>query len=457
MNGVVHRIIALPMVLALLIALNPIQVQAENVGGVNLGNLTNYLFFFANGSSDANWQGASKGFVGDVAVDGIQAKERTSGTVPFAGKIYTNDTTLGAWQNIVDANSGQASGMTDQTARISGLEADLISAFQQTNALTATPGYSSVSSASLNGLNTQNGKDETFIINVTSGLNFSSQINITGDGGDVFILRWDTDGNPINGYQGVVKPQSGGAIVPHGGLTPSNFINVAGDIQSSGGGSTPGTPYPQGPRYDGGQGALIDGGSDFSGGGFFTGYWLTTGKPDSYDADTGLYYGATQSLSNGIFVGGWYTITTKFSITSGTSGVYVSPRGAHPSIDVEKYVSVDYGTTWLDADTAATAPEKLVTNNLKYKFVVTNTGDVPLANITLSDFHEGTYYDLSGITIIDPLPAGGTFEGTIGWDYHIQALEGLHTDTATATGDYGGVTYVDTDDANYIGNYTAPY
>lgn len=99
-------------------------------------------------------------------------------------------------------------------------------------------------------------------------------------------------------------------------MTATNFINVAGDINASGGGTNPASPYPQGPRYDDGLGALITGGSDFAGGGFFTGYWLTTGDPVK---------GETSSLSNAIFVGGWYSSTTKFSMTSGTSGVYVSP------------------------------------------------------------------------------------------------------------------------------------
>src|SRR6188474_1440295 len=78
------------------------------LGGVDLGALPDHLFFFANGSQDANWQGASKGFVGDVAVNGQLASERTSGSVPYSGTIYTNDTTLGAWQNIVNSNPGQA-------------------------------------------------------------------------------------------------------------------------------------------------------------------------------------------------------------------------------------------------------------------------------------------------------------------------------------------------------------
>jgi hypothetical protein len=293
-----------------------LSADAATLGGVNLGNLTDYLLVFTNGSSGANWQGATKGFVGDVALNGIAASASTSGTVPYAGTIYTNDSTLGTWQNIVTTNSGQASASTGQVARLSGLQTDLTSAFTQINVLTATAGYASVASTSLNNLNTQNSINETYVINVTSGLSVSSEINITGDAGDVFILRWDTDANFGNGYQGQAKFQSGGAIVPHGGLTAGNFINVAGDIGSSGGGSNPASPYSQGPRLNNGLGALITGGTDFNGGGFFTGYWLTTGDPSN---------GQTSSLSNGIFVGGWYSTTNKFSMTSGTSGVYVRP------------------------------------------------------------------------------------------------------------------------------------
>ena len=293
------------------------SASAAILGGVNLGNLPSYLFVFTNGSEDANWQGASQGFVGDVAINGLLADERTSGTVPYAGTIYTNDATLGAWQNIVNDNAGQAFASTGQVARLAGLGADLTSAFAQINALAPTAGFASVAASSLNGLNTQNGVAETLVINVTSGFSgISTQLMITGDASDAFILRWDTDANFADGYEGQVKFQSGGGIVPLGGLTAGNFLHVAGDIGSSGGGTTPAPPYPQGPRLNNGTGALITGGSDFSGGGFFTGYWLTTGSP----AD-----GNTSSLSNAIFVGGWYSSTDNFSMTSGTSGVYVAP------------------------------------------------------------------------------------------------------------------------------------
>lgn len=223
-------------------------------------------------------------------------------------------------------NSKQASRSYGNTTLVSNAKTKLVNAKSQINALPATTGYTSVSATSLNGLNTTADPRTVFVINVTSGFQVESQINVTGRADQVFILRWDTDANPANGFQGQVKFQSGGAIVPYGGLTAGNFIHVAGDINSSGGGSNPLPPYPQGPRLNNGTGNLINGGRNWGGGGFFTGYWLTTGAPNTFDPATGLYFGKTAPQSNGIFVGGWYTCTDAFSLTSGTSGVYVAPN-----------------------------------------------------------------------------------------------------------------------------------
>ena len=182
---------ALTLAVIFLISFAASTVRAGIVGDVEMGNLTDYLFVFTDGSTDANWQGASKGFVGNVAVNGLSASERTSGTVPFAGTISTNDSSLGQWQSIVNSptNSGQAFASTGQASLISGLQTDLASAFAQINALAPVPGFSSVSAISLNGLNTQDGINKTYVINVTSGFNVSSKLNITGDAGDVFVLR----------------------------------------------------------------------------------------------------------------------------------------------------------------------------------------------------------------------------------------------------------------------------
>jgi hypothetical protein len=303
------------------------QCPTGPLGGVNIGGLANDLFFFADGRTDANWQSSSPGYVGDVTVNGLLAKLRTSGKFAYAGTISTNAATLAAWQAIVDNNPGQAFAQYNQTALVTSRNNALNAAFQQIDALPVTPGFANRSSSSLDGLNFQDGVNQTIVINVTSGFQISKQINISGDAGDVIILRWDTDQNFANGYQGQVKFQSGGAIVPSGGLTPGNFISVAGDIDSSGGGKTPAPPFPQGPRLNNGTGALINGAKDFNGGGFFTGYWLTTGAPTNpADATHVLPFGDTAPLSNGIFVGGWYTLTTKFSMTSGTSGAHVCPN-----------------------------------------------------------------------------------------------------------------------------------
>ena len=281
---------------------------------VSLGSLPDYLTVFTNGSNDANWQGATKGFCGDMFINGAIANERTSGNVPFGGTIYTNKNELGDWQDIINDNPGQSHVKKLQTEKMAGLITDFDDAMANMAALSATPGYTSVSATSLNGLNTMDGVAQTIVINITSNMHVTSQINITGDDDDMYILRWDTDANSGNGYQGTVKFSSGGAIVPQGELKATNFINVAGNISSSGGGSTPSSPYPQGPRFNNGTGALVNGGADFNGGGFFTGYWLTTGDPVT---------GITSSLSNAVFVGGWYTSSTRFSMTSGTSGVHV--------------------------------------------------------------------------------------------------------------------------------------
>ncbi len=372
------------------------------IGGIDLGSLTDYLFFFADANQDANWQGATKGFVGDVAVDGLQADERTSGGVPYAGTIFTNDSTLGAWADIVDQNDptdvdpAQAFASTGNTTLISDLEADLNNAFTQINGLTVTAGFENRTADSLNGLNTQNGIAETIVINITD-FGLSNSATITGDAEDVFVLRWDEDENFANGYDGQVKFSGGKTIIPAGDLTPANFINVAGDINASGGGSNPAAPpYPQGPRLDDGEGALITNADDFSGGGFFTGYWLTTGDPNKNFENS--------SLSNGIFVGGWYTTNTKFSMTSGTSGVYVSPNPATqtqlPDGEVE-----DYLVTVSPAQSSISGNVSEDTNN-------DNTGDTPLENVTVELLDSGgnviatTTTDASGNYTFTNQPAG---------------------------------------------------
>jgi hypothetical protein len=116
--------------------------------------------------------------------------------------------------------------------------------------------------------------------------------------------------------------------------------------------------------------------------------------------------------------------------------------GTGASIDVEKYVSND-NVNWYDADSAP-GLEVPAGSSVYFKFVVTNDGNVTLANITLSD----SDFNVGAITKADPLAARTSFAGQIG---PFTAITGQHTNTATATGDWGGQTRQDTDNANYFG------
>jgi hypothetical protein len=121
--------------------------------------------------------------------------------------------------------------------------------------------------------------------------------------------------------------------------------------------------------------------------------------------------------------------------------------GSNPEIDVEKSVSVDGGLTWVDAD-SPTGPYVKEGDPVQFKFVVTNTGDVALSSISLTD----SDFSLAGCIIPATLTAGASFECTIS----TTAVLGQHTDTATASGSFtdgagNTETDADTDDANYYG------
>ena len=66
---------------------------------------------------------------------------------------------------------------------------------------------------------------------------------------------------------------------------------------------------------------------------------------------------------------------------------YVSPLSLSippccAAITVKVYVSVDGGATWLDANDAG--PTLLPTDTVLYEYVVNNTGNVSLSNVTLT-------------------------------------------------------------------------
>jgi uncharacterized repeat protein (TIGR01451 family) len=85
-----------------------------------------------------------------------------------------------------------------------------------------------------------------------------------------------------------------------------------------------------------------------------------------------------------------------------------------PGIDVKKYVSLDNGSNWEEADTA---PGLVVPQgtDLLFKYVVTNTGNVPLKNVTLTDsVFNGSSVPPFSPEVPDPLAAGQIYEYVYG-------------------------------------------
>ncbi|MFP5273857.1 DUF7507 domain-containing protein, partial [Coleofasciculus sp.] len=129
--------------------------------------------------------------------------------------------------------------------------------------------------------------------------------------------------------------------------------------------------------------------------------------------------------------------------------------GADPSIDVEKYVSVDGGNTFVDADNP-TGPLLTEGNGDPiFKFVVQNTGNVALTGVTLSDSDFALNLAPFDLAANDGVAGGAdefvyTFNGAT-WE------AGPHTNTATVnatyTDDLGNqAPLTDSDDANYYGD-----
>jgi Ca2+-binding RTX toxin-like protein len=121
----------------------------------------------------------------------------------------------------------------------------------------------------------------------------------------------------------------------------------------------------------------------------------------------------------------------------------------NPVIDVEKLVSVDGGATFTDADTAP-GPTLLSGSDPVFKFVVTNTGNVTLTNVTLHD----DKFDLNGAATGTDLTIGTLAPGVSSTPLILtEPFEsGQHTDTATATGTPpSGPNVTDSDPANYFG------
>ena len=112
-----------------------------------------------------------------------------------------------------------------------------------------------------------------------------------------------------------------------------------------------------------------------------------------------------------------------------------------PAIGLEANVSVDGGATWLAADTA---PGPYLPNGTppRFRFTATNTGNVALSNITVTDSMLGPI-TLSATTL---QPGASATNVTIGtW------AAGAYAATATASATYQTQTVTASDPAHYVG------
>ncbi|MEN6350448.1 MAG: hypothetical protein ABFD08_13770 [Syntrophomonas sp.] len=117
-------------------------------------------------------------------------------------------------------------------------------------------------------------------------------------------------------------------------------------------------------------------------------------------------------------------------------------NGVVAAIDVEKEVSPDNGLTWFDADNPP-GPNVPVGTNPQFRFTVTNIGVVSLTNVVVID-------DVFPGNIIGPIPTlapGGTQSAIVigAW------AAGQHANIATASGDFDGQVYIDSDPAFWFG------
>lgn len=160
------------------------------------------------------------------------------------------------------------------------------------------------------------------------------------------------------------------------------------------------------------------------------------------------------------------TCTVTVNVTAPTTGAYPNTSGAvshivngspvngntasdslqvdsaTPGISFGKQVGTTAMGPWLTTLSIATGAE------VYYLLTVENTGDVPLSPVSVSDPNVST----AGCTFTNPLPvavAANENHITTCVVGPILAVAGTHSNTATASGTFGGTPYTDTDTATY--------
>jgi len=128
------------------------------------------------------------------------------------------------------------------------------------------------------------------------------------------------------------------------------------------------------------------------------------------------------------------------TVTASNPAYWVGVEEPVPAIDVLKDVSSDNGVTWYPADTSP-GPDVIQGTNPQFRFTVTNTGNVTLFNVVVTD-------DVYGpIGTLPSLAPGSSFTWTITRPW----LPGQQVNTATATGNYQGQTVTASNPAYWVG------
>ncbi len=121
-----------------------------------------------------------------------------------------------------------------------------------------------------------------------------------------------------------------------------------------------------------------------------------------------------------------------------------------PAISVVKEVSDDNGVTWDDANSA---PGVYISigNNPRFRFTVTNSGNVTLGSVTLSDPEITNFYKSNFVTPCAPPSSLAPGENFTCYG-QLSRIPGQQSNTATASGLFNSTLYSDTDDAYYFGS-----
>lgn len=127
----------------------------------------------------------------------------------------------------------------------------------------------------------------------------------------------------------------------------------------------------------------------------------------------------------------------------------IVPLVQMPVIDLEKDVSFDGGVTWTHS-TIPPGPTILVNTPVSFRYVITNSGNVSLTSVTLTDdvYNAGsTPPFIPAPPIPDPFAPGAVYTYMYG---PIPAAAGQHANTGTATGTAPNETVIATSDPNYF-------